>query len=101
LSPKLGAAKHFVTRSEDGEADLGNANYHNIQEQFVGNYSKIEHAQKHSASYDFMEIVLVRKVVDPTATVLWEKYDIGQVSTEAPFMYPIEGIYTVLSKNGI
>jgi hypothetical protein len=74
LSPKLGAAKHFVTRSEDGEADPGNANYRNIQEQFVGNYSKIEDAQKHSVSYDFMEIVLVRKVVDSTATVLWEKY---------------------------
>ena len=25
LSPKLGAAKHFVTKSEDGEADPGNA----------------------------------------------------------------------------
>jgi hypothetical protein len=74
LSPKLGAAKHFVTKSEDGEDDPGNASYHNIQEQFVGNYSKIEDAQKHSVSYDFMEIVLVRKVVDPTATVLWEKY---------------------------
>jgi hypothetical protein len=75
LSPKLGAAKHFVTRSEDGEADLGNANDCNIQEQFVGNYPKIEDARKHSVSYDFIEIVLVRKVVDPTATDLWEKYD--------------------------
>ena len=74
LSPKLGAAKHFVTRSEDGKADPGNANYCNIQEQFVGNYSKIEDAQKHSVCFDFMESVLVRKVVDPTATVLWEKY---------------------------
>ncbi len=54
LSPKLGAAKHFVTKSEDGEADPGNENYCNIQEQLVGNYSKIEDAQKHSISYDFM-----------------------------------------------
>ncbi len=62
----------------DGKADPGNANYHNIQEQFVGNYSKIDDAQKHSVSYDFIEIVLVRQVVDPTATVLWEKY--GEVT---------------------
>ena len=74
LSPKLGAAKHFVTKSEDGEADPGNANYRNIQEQFVGNYAKIEDAQKHSVSYDFMEIVLVRIVLDPTATELFNKY---------------------------
>ncbi len=50
LSPKLGAAKHFVTKSEDGEADTGNANYRNIQEQIVGNYSKIKDAQKHSVN---------------------------------------------------
>jgi Cu2+-containing amine oxidase len=41
LSPKLGAAKHFVTKSEDGEADPGNVNDSNIQEQVVGNYSKL------------------------------------------------------------
>ena len=63
-SPKLGAAKNFVTESEDGEPDPGNANYRNIQEQFVGNYSKIKDAQKHSVNNDFMEIILVRKVVD-------------------------------------
>ena len=45
LSPKLGAAKHFVNKSEDGEADPGNTNYRNIPEQFVGNYSKIEDAK--------------------------------------------------------
>ncbi len=38
LSPKLGAAKHFVTKNEDGESDPGNGNHRNIQEQFVGNY---------------------------------------------------------------
>jgi hypothetical protein len=74
LSPKLGAAKHFVTKSEDGEADPGNAVYRNIQEQFVGNYSKIEDAQKHCVGYDFMEIVLVRKVTNQSATALWERY---------------------------
>ena len=74
LSPKLGAAKHFVTKSEDGKADPGNAVYRNIQEQFVGNYSKIEDAQKHCVGYDFMEIVLVRKVSNQSATALWEKY---------------------------
>ena len=36
----------FVTKSEDGEADPGNENYCNIQEQFLGNCSKIEDAQK-------------------------------------------------------
>jgi hypothetical protein len=30
LSSNLGAANHFVTRREDGQADPGNANYHNI-----------------------------------------------------------------------
>jgi hypothetical protein len=74
LSPKLGAAKHFITKNEDGESDPGNSNYRNIQEQFVGNYAKIEDAQKHSVSYDFMEIVLVRVVLDPTATELFNKY---------------------------
>ena len=74
LNPKLGAAKHFVTKSEDGETDPGNGNYRNIQEQFVGNYAKIEDAQKHSISYDFMEIVLVRKVEDSSASDLWDKY---------------------------
>ena len=42
LSPKLGAAKHFITKNEDGESDPGNGNYHNIQEQLVGSYAKIE-----------------------------------------------------------
>jgi hypothetical protein len=74
MSPKLGAAKHFVTKNEDGESDPGNGNYRNIQEQFVGNYAKIEDAQKHSVSYDFMEIVLVRKVIDSTAVELFNKY---------------------------
>jgi hypothetical protein len=74
LSPKLGAAKHFVTKNEDGETDPGNGSYRNIQEQFVGNYAKIEDAQKHSISYDFMEIVLVRKVEDSSASDLWDKY---------------------------
>ena len=73
LSPKLGAAKHFVTRNEDGETDPGNASYRNIQEQFVGNYSKIEDAQKHSVAYNIMEIVLIRKVVDPNTSALWDK----------------------------
>ena len=54
LSPKLDAAKHFVTKSEDGKADPGNAVYRNIQEQFVGNYSKIEDAEKHCIGYDFL-----------------------------------------------
>ena len=45
LSPKLRAAQQFVTKSEDGEADPGNANYCHIQEQFVVNYSKIKDAQ--------------------------------------------------------
>ena len=36
MSPTLSAAKHFVTRSKDDEADSGNVNYCNIQEQFVG-----------------------------------------------------------------
>jgi hypothetical protein len=58
LRSKLGVIKHFVTRSKDGKADPGNANYCNIQGQIVGNYSKIEDAQKHSFNYDFMEIVL-------------------------------------------
>ena len=80
LSPKLGAAKHFVIKSEDGEADPGNANYRNIQGHFVRNYSKIEDAQNHSVSYDFMEIILVRKVVDPTANFLWEKYGEGTIN---------------------
>jgi hypothetical protein len=34
----------------------------------------VENAQKHSVSYDFMEIVLVRVVLDPTATELFSKY---------------------------
>ena len=38
LSTKLGAAKHFDTKSDDDKADPRNAAYHNIQEQFVGNY---------------------------------------------------------------
>ena len=42
MSPKLCATKHFVTKNEDGEMDPGNGNYLNIQEQFVGNYAKIE-----------------------------------------------------------
>ena len=29
LIPKLGAAKHFVTKNEDGETDPGNGNYQN------------------------------------------------------------------------
>ncbi len=74
LSPKLGAAKHFVTKTEDSEADMGNAVYRNIQEQFVGNYSKIDDAQKNCIGYDFLEIVLVRKVSNQFATALWEKY---------------------------
>ena len=74
LSPKLGAAKHFITKNEEGESDPGNGNYRNIQEQFVGNYAKIEDAQKHSVSYDFMEIVLVRVVADPSSTELFNKY---------------------------
>jgi hypothetical protein len=75
LSPKLGAAKHFVTtKNENCETDLGNGNHRNIQEQFVGNYTKIEEAQKHSNSYDFMEIVLVWKVEDSSASDLWDKY---------------------------
>jgi hypothetical protein len=74
LSPKLGAAKHFITKTEDAELDPGNGNYCNIQEQFVGNYAKIEDAQKHSVSYNFMEMVLVRVVLDPTATELFNKY---------------------------
>ena len=75
MSPKLGAAKHLVTKNDDdGEMDPGNGNYPNIQEQFVGNYVKMEDAQKHSVSYDFMEIVLVRKVVNPTAAELFNKY---------------------------
>ncbi|KAL3804514.1 hypothetical protein HJC23_002553 [Cyclotella cryptica] len=62
LSPELGDAQNFVTKSEDGKADPGNAVYRSIQEQFVGNYSKIEDAQTQCIRYDFMEIVLVRKV---------------------------------------
>ena len=58
LSPKLGAAEYFVTRYENGEADPLNANYGNIQEQYMGNDSKIEDAQMNSEGYDFMEIVL-------------------------------------------
>ena len=65
LSSKLGAAKHIVTRNEDGETDPGNARYSNIQKQFVGKYSKIEDARKYSFAYDFMEVVLMRKMVDP------------------------------------
>jgi len=72
MSPKLGAVKHFITKNEDGEMDPGNGNYCNIQEQFVGNYAKIEDA--HSVSYDFMEIVLVRKMVNSTAAELFNKY---------------------------
>jgi hypothetical protein len=30
MSPKLGAAKHFVTKNEDGETDPGNGNSRNI-----------------------------------------------------------------------
>ena len=32
LNPKLGAAKHFIVKGEDGEFDPGNANYKNIQD---------------------------------------------------------------------
>ena len=39
----------------------------------MGNYSKIEDVQKHLVAYDFMEIVLVRKVVNPNAIALWDK----------------------------
>jgi hypothetical protein len=74
MCPKLGAAKHFVTKNKDVEMDPGNGNYHNIQEQFVGNYAKIEDAQKHSVCYDFMEIVLVRKMLNPTAAEQFNKY---------------------------
>ena len=41
LSPKIGVAKYFATQNEDGEADPGNASYHNVQQKLVGNYSKI------------------------------------------------------------
>ena len=64
----------IVIRNENGEKDPGNVNCCNIQEQFGGNYSKIEDGQKHSVAYDFMEIVLVRKAVDPTVGTLWDKY---------------------------
>ena len=74
MSPKLCTAKHFVTKNEDGDSDPGNGNYRNIQEHFVGNYAKIEDAQKHSVSYNFMEILLVWKVLNPTAVNLYNKY---------------------------
>ena len=44
MSPKLDAAQHFVTKNEDCEMDPGSGNYHNNQEQFLGNYTKIEDA---------------------------------------------------------
>ena len=75
LSSKLGAAKHFVARNEDGKTDPDNASYCNVQEPFLGNYSTIEDAQQHYVAYDVMEIVLVRKVVDPNASACWDKYD--------------------------
>jgi hypothetical protein len=37
------------------------------------NYSKIKDAQKQSLGYDLMEIVLVRKVADPMASVLQDQ----------------------------
>ena len=74
MSPKLGAPNHFITKNEDGEMDPGNGYYRNIQEQFTGNYAKIEGAPKHSASNDVMEIVLVTKMVNPTAAELFNKY---------------------------
>jgi hypothetical protein len=73
MSPKLGAAKHFDNRNEDGETNPGNASYCSIQEQFVGNFSKIEDDQKHSVAYDFIDC-FGKDVVDPTASALWDKY---------------------------
>ena len=67
--------KHFVTRNEDDKTDPDNVSYCNVQEKIFGNYSMIEDAQKYYVAFDVMEIVLVRKVVDPKASACCDKYD--------------------------
>jgi hypothetical protein len=41
MSSKIGAAKHFIAKNEDGETDPVNSNHCNIQEQLVGNYTEM------------------------------------------------------------
>lgn len=63
---------HFSIRNKVCETYLENASYCNNQEKFVANILKIQDAQNHSVAYDFIEIVLVRKMVYPKATSFWD-----------------------------
>ena len=67
METKFGAAKHFIANSRDGESDSGNTKYKNIQEQFVGNYSKLAIAEGHCEKYDLMDILQIPDYRDITA----------------------------------
>ena len=58
LETKFGAAKHFIANIRDGE-DGSNTKYRNIQDIFVGNYSKLETLDHHCTKYEFMDTLLI------------------------------------------
>ena len=62
LEHKFGAAKHFVARSSEGEADNDNTKYRNIQEQFVGNYAKLEPAELRCIRFDLTDVIMIPKL---------------------------------------
>ncbi len=67
MEEKFGAVKHFAVSSCDGETDSGNTRYKNVQEQFVGNYTKLTVAEKHCVAYDLMGILDVPEYCNPEA----------------------------------
>ena len=74
LEHKFGASKHFISNSRDGEGDADNIKYRSIQEQFVGNYAKLEPAQQRCIHYDLMDVVMIPALKDSTATTPIERW---------------------------
>jgi hypothetical protein len=68
LEHKFGAAKHFVVSSSEGEVDNDNTKYKTIQDQFVGNLTKLDPAELRCIRYDLMDILNVPLLRDKSAT---------------------------------
>ena len=67
LKHKFGAAKHFIVSSRDGEINTDNTKYKTIQDQFVGNLTKLEPTELRCIRYDLMDVINVPIVWDITA----------------------------------
>ena len=58
IEPKFGSYEHLIFSSCDGKGN-GKIKYINIQDQFIGNYSRLETSEHHCHKYEWMDLFLI------------------------------------------